>query len=55
VGNPARSDDAGDGRLGLSRTRLGDVEVVAKPIQRAELFRALARASDATPARSSLR
>jgi CheY-like chemotaxis protein len=37
------------------RTRLGDVEVVARPIQRAELFRALARASTATPLRSSLR
>lgn len=29
------------------RTQLGDVEVIAKPIQRAELFRALARASAA--------
>jgi CheY-like chemotaxis protein len=33
------------------RTQLGDVEVIAKPIQRPELFRALARASTGrTPA-----
>jgi CheY-like chemotaxis protein len=40
------------------RTQLGDVEVIAKPIQRPELFRALARATAAgTPTRppSSLR
>jgi CheY-like chemotaxis protein len=38
------------------RTQLGDVEVIAKPIQRPELFRALARAAGtATPPPSSLR
>jgi hypothetical protein len=44
-----------EGRVRVQRGGSRPGEVVAKPIQRAELFRALARASAATPLRSSLR